>query len=384
MYWLTIISTLVLALVAIYFLLVLMALWGLLRLKPGWNQKLYSVSVVVAAKDESGTIAECLEALLAQDYPAERYQVVVVDDGSVDDTAAKVRGFCARDPRVRLVSAPPGSGPLRGKKRALDAGIAHSTGEIILVSDADCRPAPAWISTMVRHFEPGVGLVAGQVRQKGSKLWHKLRSLERLSLSAVAAGAIGWGLGLTATGGSLGYRREVFDHVGGFRRLARPLSGDDDLFVQLVSRRTRWQLRYAFQPEAAVDTDPPATLREFVAQERRRTSKGRHYSLGAQALAALAFLTNLSLAVALPLSLIRPELGPWPWAAWGAKVLGEFLLLSKAGRMLGQRGWWPYFPMAAVLYIPYFLLFAVWGTLGGYRWKAAAGAAAGKVDATRP
>jgi biofilm PGA synthesis N-glycosyltransferase PgaC len=367
--WLAIISRIVLGLSALYFVLVLLALAGLFRLKPGGNRCHHRVSVVVAARNEQNRIAGCLQALRAQKYPRDRYEVVVVDDGSVDDTAGIVERFALQDGRIRLLASPVAPGPLQGKKRALQAGIEHSRGDIILVTDADCRPGPAWIQTMVEYFEPQVGLVAGHVRQEGSRLWQKLRSLERLSLSAVSAGAIGWDRGLTATGGNLAYRREVFEQVGGFRDLAGSLSGDDDLFVQLVSRRTRWELRYAFQPQAAVDTDPPATLKDFVAQERRRSSKWRFYPLWVRAAAAEAFLTNLSLMVTLPLSLALPGGGPLPLAAFGLKALGEFLLLLKAGYLLGQGGLLRYFPAVAVLHIPYLLVFSVWGTLGQYRWK---------------
>jgi cellulose synthase/poly-beta-1,6-N-acetylglucosamine synthase-like glycosyltransferase len=226
---------------------------------------------------------------------------------------------------------------------------------------------------MVGYFEDRVGLVVGQVRQRDQRWWHRLRSLERLSLIAGGGGAIGWGVGLTAVGSNLGYRKEVFEEVGGFHDVAEPLSGDDDLFIQLVSRRTRWALRYAFQAQAAVYTDPPATLSGFVGQERRRTSKGRYYPLWVKALATEAFLLNLSLIISVPLALAHPVTRPLPLLAFGMKVLSELLLLLKASRLFGQRGLLRYYPLAAILHIPYFLIFSIWGTLGEYRWKSKSG-----------
>jgi cellulose synthase/poly-beta-1,6-N-acetylglucosamine synthase-like glycosyltransferase len=367
--WLSTISPVALGLTALYGVFLLWILWGLFRVQKGQNQRRYSVSVVVAAKNEERSIETCLRALLIQDYAPECYEVVVVDDGSVDATPIIAHSFVRENSQVKLVRAGGGGGPLRGKKRAIQIGIENSSGEIILITDADCRPESTWISAMVRHFTPSVGLVAGQVYQDGRSIWQKLRSLERLSVSAVAAGAISWGQGLTATGGNLGYRRRVFQELDGFKTISKPLSGDDDLFIQRVSRRTSWQLRYAFEPEASVTTDPPSNLGQFVTQERRRTSKGKYYPPLLQAFLAEAFLMNLALAASLPFSLAHPVAYPLPLIAFGGKVICELLILIKASHLFKREKLLRFFPLAAVLHIPYFLIFAIWGTLGGYRWK---------------
>ena len=368
---LVIISAVVLGLSAVYCFCVLFVLGGLFRLRQGREQHRPTVSVVVAARDEEPSIGACLSALRSQTYPPERFEVVVVDDRSTDGTADVVRRFIGGDPPVRLVESSPEPGPLRGKKRALQSGIECSRGEIILITDADCRPVRTWIETMIRHFEPQVGLVAGHVRQHGHRWWHRWRYVERLSMSAIAAGTMAWGYGITATGGNLGYRKELFRQVGGFSALAQPLSGDDDLFVQLVARRTSWQLRYAFEPQAAVETNPPVDLRGFLFQERRRTSKGRYYPAAVKVTGGGVFLLNLGLIFTIPLSLAGGGAGWLPLLALGLKTIPELLLLLKATQLLDERRAVLSFPLVAVLYPLYFVLFALWGTLGGYSWKPA-------------
>ena len=370
MEWLSTISPIVLGLTIIYCGFLLWILWGLFRLPEGCNQRLHSVSIVVAAKDEERSIEICLRALLAQDYPPEHYEILVVDDGSSDATADVVQSIAQENSQVRLLRAQDGNERLRAKKKALQLGIEHSTGEIILHTDADCLPAPTWVRAMIRHFEPSVGLVAGHVHQEGPLLWQKLRSLERLSMAAMAAGAIGWNQGLSANGGNLGYRRQVFQEVDGFQSLSTPLSGDDDLFIQLVSRKTSWEFQYAFKPEAAVRTNPPENLRQFVAQERRRSSKGKYYPAWVQAMLIEAFLMNLALILTLPFSLYYLATHPLPLGAFAGKALCELLILIKASRLFKRKGLLRFSPLAVFLYIPYFLVFSIWGTLGSYRWKA--------------
>jgi cellulose synthase/poly-beta-1,6-N-acetylglucosamine synthase-like glycosyltransferase len=238
-----------------------------------------------------------------------------------------------------------------------------------MITDADCRPPSTWIAGIVRHFDPPVGLVAGHVREGGDSLGHKLRALERLSVAAVAAGAMGWGRGLSARGGNLSYRREVFEEVGGLTTLHATLSGDDDLFVQLVSRTSSWQMKYVLGPETAVTTLPPEDLRQALAQERRRTSKGKQYPPWVQGFLAATFLMNLFLLVAGPFSAAQPGTYPLPLIAFASKVTCELLILIRAVRLTGRKGLLRFFPLAAILHIPYFVIFSVSGTLAGYRWK---------------
>jgi cellulose synthase/poly-beta-1,6-N-acetylglucosamine synthase-like glycosyltransferase len=157
--------------------------------------------------------------------------------------------------------------------------------------------------------------------------------------------------------------------VGGFGDLSEPLSGDDDLFVQLVSRRTTWKLRYAFEPQAVVETDAPATIRDFLNQERRRTSKGRHYPFAIQATVAAVFFMNLGLTITVPMALIGIGTGWIPLLALGLKISCELALLLKACHLLGVKKVLWHFPPVAILHPLYFLLFSIWGTLGNYRWK---------------
>ena len=96
------------------------------------------VAVVVAARDEEKTLPVCLEALLAQDYPADRLQIVVVNDYSEDGTSSVVQQFARGDGRIRSVdSAAAGLQP--GKAAALAGGIESTPAQVILTTDADCR-----------------------------------------------------------------------------------------------------------------------------------------------------------------------------------------------------------------------------------------------------
>jgi cellulose synthase/poly-beta-1,6-N-acetylglucosamine synthase-like glycosyltransferase len=162
------------------------------------------VSVIVPVRDGESTIAGCLDAILATDYPPDRREILVVDNGSSDATAALIQ---AR--RVRYLRE-----PRRGVSQARNLGIATSRGEILAFVDADCLVEPHWLTELVRPFEdPEVGAVAGDLQhvapttpaeRQAARL---LGNWQRFAFNSNPAYPI------TA---NAAYRRDVIDRIGGF------------------------------------------------------------------------------------------------------------------------------------------------------------------------
>jgi cellulose synthase/poly-beta-1,6-N-acetylglucosamine synthase-like glycosyltransferase len=124
------------------------------RLSPGRSAQL-RVSVVVPVRDAGALIARCLDSLVAQDYPRELMELIVVDNGSGDDTRGVIAGYDV----TLLVET-----DLRTSYAARNRGIRHATGEIVAFLDADCVAAPDWLAELVRPFADAcVGAVAGAV-----------------------------------------------------------------------------------------------------------------------------------------------------------------------------------------------------------------------------
>ena len=187
-------------------------------MKKGQNSEQPSVSVVIAARNEEGCIASCLTDLARQTYPQNRYEVIVINDGSSDGTVDVVKAFARERRNIRLLHAPdPMERGLSPKKNALDAGIRQATGEIILTTDADCRVLPTWIEGMIRYFEPDVGVVIGfsQIGKPDERLslFERLQALDFLALMSAAAGSANIGIPLAASGQNFAYRRKVFEEV---------------------------------------------------------------------------------------------------------------------------------------------------------------------------
>ncbi len=119
-----------------------------------------SVTVIVAAHDEEDVIARRLENLLALDYPADRFEVVVASDASTDRTDAIVEEIAMGEPRVRLVRAPRG-----GKVAAQNLAVAQTESEVVAFSDANATWAPDALRLLVRSLaDPDVAYVCGRLR----------------------------------------------------------------------------------------------------------------------------------------------------------------------------------------------------------------------------
>src|SRR4051794_2001949 len=119
------------------------------------------VAVFVGCKNEELVVDGMVTALLALDYPADRLTLVVVDDGSADSTGTRLDAWAAREPRLRVLHRPPGSGG--GKSGALNDALGLVDARIAVVFDADHEPDTMALRRLVRHFrDPVVGAVMGR------------------------------------------------------------------------------------------------------------------------------------------------------------------------------------------------------------------------------
>ncbi len=345
---------------------------GLFFLKPGKNNLKYFVSIVVAARNEESNIGNCIEALINQTYPSNRYEIIIVNDRSTDQTTAIVDRYRKDYKQIRLINVkdlPPGLSP---KKQAIEKGIESAKGEIILTTDADCVPGAGWIEGMVDCFEPEIGLVAGfSPLEKNDKntIFSKLLTLDSLALAAVAAGSFGLSKPLTCNGRNLAYRKATFQSVNGFKEIQNLISGDDDLFLHLVSKRTKWKVRYAVDNQTIVPSQVLSNFKQFAHQRIRHASKGRYYSTGLKLSLVLVYLFNLLLLVLMPVSLIISRLFLTWLICWLTKSFSEFRLVYRFAAIFNYKKALNLFPLAMLLHVPYVVIFGLWGQFGKFQWK---------------
>jgi cellulose synthase/poly-beta-1,6-N-acetylglucosamine synthase-like glycosyltransferase len=365
-------------LVAFYALVVLALILGIRRLLPCAFEGKPFVSVVVAARNEETLIAGLLDCLVHQDYPD--YEIIVVNDRSTDGTSTVIDQFQQQHSNVHRIDVGSLSKEMPSKKHALALGIAQSKGEILLFTDADCLPPITWISALIKGFDKNVGLVAGYSpyslvprslspgRFQLSSFLRDFVYYEEFKGAAWSAGSIGWNLEWLCTGRSLAYRRSVYDEVGGFENIKQSASGDDDLFLQMVRRKTSWQTRYVTSPSSFVPTYPPRSFREFVEQRTRHFSAGKYFTFPMKLFffffhsANLVILLSLFGAVAFGCSIVSF----WPYLI---KCIFDSMLFFTAAPKFRETRWSPVFLLMEVLVIFYNTLIGPLGFISKFEWK---------------
>jgi cellulose synthase/poly-beta-1,6-N-acetylglucosamine synthase-like glycosyltransferase len=232
------------------------------------------VAVLIPAHNEGKVIRGTLEAMLAFDYPADRYQVIVVNDGSTDETGAIVRSFAEADPRVRLVDVAPGEGG-RGKSRALNIGLASTDAGLVAVYDADNTPEPQALRYLVAQLllHPELGAVLGKFRtvNRSRNLLTRFINVETLSFqSIVQAGR--WALFRVSTlpGTNFVIRRELIEALGGWDENA--ITEDSEMSIRVYMEGYRIKVI----PYAVTHEQEPETWAVWFAQ-RTRWVRGNNY-----------------------------------------------------------------------------------------------------------
>lgn len=363
------------AALAIYVVGTILLWFGLRRCAPGVNKSTPFVSVVVAARNEERRLPGLLADLAAQTYPA--FEAIVVDDRSTDATANLVRAAAQKYPeRFRLIQqmhVPNGKSP---KKSALQKGVEAGRGEILLLTDADCRVKPGWVAGMVGLFGPHVSMVLGYSElmiTRQSSLFERVQSFEFMTLvTTMAASAnLNWPLG--ASGQNLAYRRTIFDQVGGYTSVLDRIAGDDMLMLQLIKRAPDGGcVVYADAPETRNRTYPEPSWQAFRNQRARWASSGTHHFQGDKVFMMYALSS-------LVVNMMVLFGGLWAWAGWvswtawiatiGLKLTVDVLLHATACRRFGRLGLVRYLPLWFVSQPLYILAMAVWGQRGSFSWK---------------
>lgn len=227
-----------------------------------------SVTVLVACKDEATVVERLVESLVALDYPSDRLECLVVDDGSTDGTGELLDAVTAGT-EVRCVHRPPASGG--GKAGALNAGLALASGEVTIVFDADHRPRPDVVARLVRHFaDPAVAAVQGrcEIGNPDDAPITQLVAIDYLAGYLVNEYGRQAMFGLPAYGGAnCAVRTSALVELGGWNTASVTEDTDLTLRVLLSGRRVRYDV-------TAVDVEEGVTTLGRYWRQRYRWARG--------------------------------------------------------------------------------------------------------------
>lgn len=244
------------------------------------------VSVIVCAKNEEKNLRDYLQALMIQDYP--EYEVIVVNDGSEDDTRTYLEYWQKRYKNLKVTFVPMGAKVASTKKLAITLGAKAAQYDYLLLTDADCRPESVhWIREMVAGFEnKEQGARSREQRQTDIVLGYgayfvKPGLLNRMIQFDTLLNGLQY-LGMAASGHpymgvgrNLAYSKRLFFEHGGFLGMLENKAGDDDLFVNRWA--TKSNTNVVCTPDSLTWSVPKSSLKEWLHQKRRHLSVAPKY-----------------------------------------------------------------------------------------------------------
>ena len=217
------------------------------------------VSIIVPAYNEQLVVANTIRSLLSSDY--RKYEIIVVDDGSDDATSRVVQENFGKEARVRLLTV-----ANAGKAAALNTGLTHAKGSIVVALDADTLFGPRTVGALAHRFhDPKLGAIAGNAKV-GNRVnlvtrWQALEYITSQNMDRRAFASLNC---ITVVPGAVGaWRRDLLEQVGGFA--SDTLAEDQDLTLQI--RQLGYEIGY--EEGAVAWTEAPDRLKTLARQRFR-------------------------------------------------------------------------------------------------------------------
>jgi cellulose synthase/poly-beta-1,6-N-acetylglucosamine synthase-like glycosyltransferase len=276
------------------------------------------VSVVIAAHNEYYSLKKNLPSILEQDYP--NFEVVVVNHASNDETASLLKELNQKHDRLKVITIERDLNFFHGKKFPLSIGIKSAAHDLLLLTDADCKPdSPQWIQRVATNYDKNTEVVLGYGPYETEKGF--LNKLVRYDTFIVAMQYLSFamrGLPYMGVGRNLSYRKELFFKQKGFVSHYRIASGDDDLFIGAVARKGNTKVELA--PESFVYSEPKHSFKAWRTQKRRHMTTGKEYKKKFKLLLGTYGLSLIVFYLALLFLLIFWQF-PYSFIALGALLL---------------------------------------------------------------
>lgn len=258
-------------------------------------EHLPAVSVIICARNEAENLLQNLKMVLIQNYP--KFEVIVVNDQSEDETAQVVQEYIARNPNLRLINIRKDiEKPLGGKKFPLKVGIEAASYDIIVTTDTDCKPLnPKWLRFLVMEFVQETKLVLGFA--PFNKLPGFLNKLIRYDNTLSALNYFSFalaGMPYKGVGRNMAFRKNSYTEWNGYsKRGGKIQAGDDVLFVNAVAKKRSTEI--AINKESFIYTQPKTTFGEWLAQRARHAQTNFYYKFYHQFILLLPPLATLIL-----------------------------------------------------------------------------------------
>ncbi len=361
----------------IYIVIIVFGVYSviILRFALGWHSiKPFSakqiknpipVSILVACRNEENSISQLVESLLIQNYSPNHTEIIIVDDHSEDNTVKVIKPYIEKYRHIKLYQMPHNK---RGKKEALQTAVEAATFDLIMTTDADCILQTNWINTFIAFYlQNSYKLIVGPVVFKHKNLFHKLQTIEFISLVGSGAGAIGINRPIMNNGANLLFEKTLYAESNQHKNFA---SGDDIFLLLHTKKKYNHAIGFLKSQDAIVYTHPASDLNQLMNQRARWASKSKAYRDFDVILTALTVsFTNLIVTLALVISFFNSFFFTGFLILFAVKSIIDLTILFPVARFLNQQKLLWYFIPLQFIYPLYITLAVILGLIGNFKWK---------------
>ncbi len=301
------------------------------------------VSVVICAHNEVHNLQHTLPKILNQDYP--NFEVLVVNHASDDDTSSLLTDLADHHPHLKVVDIKRDLNFFTGKKFPLSIGIRSAKHDVILLTDADCKPAGKhWIRQMCDAFTDQKEIILGYGSyEKRSSILNKLIRYDTISIAIQYLSFALAGFPYMGVGRNLAYKKSIFFQERGFIAHYRISSGDDDLFINRVARKRNTGVM--LDPGASTISEPKLSARQWIIQKKRHLSTGSHYKIKHKLILGLYTGTQVLFWVMLILLLAWKFAWIFVLSVLLFRVVSQYIVFGRCMHKLHEKDLIPFIPL---------------------------------------
>ena len=313
------------------------------------------VSIVICAKNEAENLRKNLPLILNQNYPF--FEVIVVNDQSVDETLDVLLEFQKEHPILHIINRKQQNPMQVGKKFALSEGIISASNPVLLLTDADCTPRNYdWLRSMQSFLAKDKSIVLGYGPYfKEKSVLNILVRYETVWTAIQYFSFAIWGYPYMGVGRNMMYRKSLFFEAGGFQSHEHIASGDDDLFINAIAHLNNTTVN--IDETSFVFSEPKRTWKAWYRQKTRHYSTSTSYRLKHKVLLGLLSASHFG---HLSLGTLLIFTGYFPIFLVGYIIRMSIILLVSRYilRKLDEYSLWFWLPVLDVAMVLHYIIFA--------------------------